>query len=211
MTRSDFPIIGVTGNSGSGKTTVAEMLGEFGGFVVNADRLSHAAILRGTEAYAEIVSEFGEGILSPDGEIDRKKLGEKVFGRRDSLSKLEKIIHPRVCEETFRLIEQAKASGNFKFAVIDAPLLIETEIHARCSSVWVVVARFETKIKRIVGRDGISPEDALKRIGSQHDDVNYLSRYASVVIENDCGLEELKTKTAEAFRGESEKIGLGCV
>lgn len=179
-----FPIIGVTGGTGGGKSTVARLLAGYGGFVIDADALSHAAIKSGRPAYNAIVEAFGDGVLATDGEIDRKKLGAMVFGNRTQLTRLEQIIHPHVTEETLVLIRQSHATGSYKFVVIDAPLLIEAGIHIHCDSVWLVTASPTARTARITARDALSPAEANRRVESRRD-MDALLPYANAVITND--------------------------
>ena len=174
-------IIGITGISGSGTSTVAGILKEHGGLVISADRLAHDAIKKGQEAYIKIVETFGESILMPDGELNRKALGALVFGDENKKRRacLESIIHPVVLAKIKELV------GNCEnpFAVIDAPLLIESGLDKECDEVWLVTASDEIRLSRIMERDGIDRIAAEKRLQSRQNE-NNLIKHADVVIEN---------------------------
>jgi len=176
-------IIGVTGISGSGKTTVTRMLAKHGGYPVETDPLVHTLMRKGQPAYDDIVEAFGAGILDDDGEIHRPALGKQVFGDRKQLARLESILHPKVAAETARLIAEADKTGKYSFAIIDAPLLIEAGMHKDCDSCWLVTASTETKLTRIINRDGITLEAAAKRLASRAGD-EALMPYADVIIDN---------------------------
>jgi len=181
-------IIGVTGITGSGTSTVAAILQELGGFVISADKLAHEVMQQGQAAYDKIVARFGRTILNTDGEINRKVLGGLVFGNAAAMAELEAIIHPEVIAKTKELLKQSYA-----FAVIDAPLLIESGMYKICGSVWLVTAPNETRIARITSRDGIDTKTAMRRINSRKGD-EFLRSYADVIIENSTTLEDLRRK-----------------
>ena len=165
-----LPIIGVTGNSGAGKGAVCEILRGMGGFCVDADKLAHKVMEPGEPAYNEIADEFGGGIISPDGSIDRKKLGGIVFRDPARRKVLEGIIHSKVIRLCRRLTIQAQNAGGYSFAVWDAPLLAEAGMHAQCDTVLLVTAPFPVKLSRIQSRDGISEEQAILRLSNQTPD-----------------------------------------
>ena len=178
-------VIGITGITGSGTSTVAGILKEHGGFVISADILAHDAIKKGQEAHKKIVEVFGESILLPDGEISRKSLGALVFGEENKNNRecLESIIHPIVLASIKELVRSCENP----FAVIDAPLLIESSLDKECDEVWLVTAVDEVRISRIMERDGVDKATAEKRIKSRQDEEN-LRRRADVIISNngDC-------------------------
>ena len=176
-------IIGITGISGSGKTMAARMLAEMGGFVVEADPLAHKMMRKGHPAYDEIVRAFGTGILDGEGEIHRPALGKLVFGDIEKKSLLEGIIHPRVAAETTTLIEAAAKTGAYKFAVIDAPLLIEAGMHKMCDSCWLITASHKARLARIIARDNITQEAAEKRLASRPGD-EALKPHVDIIIDN---------------------------
>ena len=142
---------------------------------------------KGKAAYDEILRHFGSRILDENNEIDRKKLGVMVFSRPEKLKLLEGIIHPQVIAKTQELLMQADGAP---FAVIDAPLLIEAGMHEICSEVWLVTAIDDVRLARIMARDGINEETALRRLHSRAGD-DHLRQFADIVIENNAGVEAL--------------------
>jgi dephospho-CoA kinase len=192
-------IIGLTGFSGSGKTTVLRMLTEKNGYPIIADELAHAVIKRGKPAYQHLLDIYGNHIVGGDGEIDRFKLGEIVFGEPEKMKILEAIIHPSVTDEIKKLLKQA-AEKKHPFAVIDAPMLIEAGLHTHCGQVWLITAPEETRKRRILQRDALTEEAVKKRFESRQSEDN-LRLFADVVIENDGGKETLKIKVDEALNG----------
>jgi dephospho-CoA kinase len=200
MTRSKPFIIGVTGLTGGGKTTVTRLLEARGGFAVVADALAHEAIKRGQPAYDEILNIFGTDILDGGGEIDRRKLGKQVFDGGEGLRILEGIIHPRVISETRERIRRSVTDGGpYAFAVIDAPLLIEAGMHTHCHSVWLVTAPEALRKSRIIRRDGLTPQEAAKRMASRRGEEALLP-YAHVVIRNDGTTDSLHARVGDALR-----------
>ncbi|MDR2650054.1 MAG: dephospho-CoA kinase [Clostridiales bacterium] len=202
MTRNK-PIIGVTGNSGSGKGTVCGFLRRMGGFCLDADLLAHEVVERGQPAYIEISNMFGESVLAPDGSIDRVELGRVVF--RDTVKRkaLERIVHARVKSQFERL--SAEAQNDYPFIVWDAPLLVEAGMHKRCVLVLLVTAPFEAKLSRIMSRDGITEERARLRLSSQPPEIwLYKKLIADIgeinvkIIENTGGAGDLENKTRAA-------------
>ena len=181
-------VIGVTGITGSGTSTVAGILKDHGGLVISADKLAHDVIKKGQVAYEKIIEMFGESILMPDGEINRKSLGALVFGDENKNRRecLESIIHPIVLGSIKELVRSCENP----FAVIDAPLLIESGLDKECDEVWLVTAANEVRISRIMERDGVDKATAGKRLSSRQDEKN-LTKRANVVIANDGDFESL--------------------
>ena len=190
-------IIGITGNSGSGKSTVSQMLTQMGGASIDADTLAHEAILPGQPAYGEILAKFGPDILGPDNKIDRKKLGAIVFNNPGKRTALEQIIHPRVIDRISEKIEVFKVNG-LPFIVIDAVLLIESGLHKICDYVWLITASAENRLRRITVRDNLEPEAAQARMRSQRDTA-LLMPYVNTVICNDNGLDTLRQQVERAL------------
>jgi len=179
-------IIGVTGITGSGTSTVAAILAELGGYVISADKLAHEVMQKGQAAYDKIVARFGDTILNTGGEINRKVLGDLVFCEATAMAELEAIIHPEVIAKTEELLKQPYA-----FAVIDAPLLIESGMYKMCDTVWLVTAPDDIRIARITERDGIDADIALRRINSRKGD-DFLRLYADAIIENNTTIKKLR-------------------
>src|SRR5689334_1063802 len=123
-------LIGLTGNIGSGKSTVAQMLSERGATIIDADVLARRAVEAGTPGHAKIVARWGVAILGPDGHIDRAALRRIVFADHEQLEELNAIVHPEVERLRTRLVEQARKRGD-KIVVCDIPLLFERHMTDR--------------------------------------------------------------------------------
>ena len=186
MTQNKAKIIGLTGGTGCGKSTVCLVLKEYNSFIIDADNISHNIIKRDKEAYFEIVKHFGKDILNSENEIDRKKLGNIVFNNKNELYCLNKITHKYILEEIKNEINLAKNKGLFDYIVIDAPLLIETNLHKIVDIVWIVHCSLQTRLDRLKKRDGLSEDILLKRINSQTPfDKN--KKFADFIIFNEEG------------------------
>lgn len=190
-------IIGLSGQSGAGKTTVLSLLLEKGCAVCDADLVSRQIMSKDSECTKEVVSVFGESILNGE-EIDRRKLGEIVFSDREKLKILTEISHRYIKKRIYEMIESAKVKGESVF-VIDAPLLFESGLDKICDLTVAVTAPEEKRIERIVKRDNISTDIAKKRIASQISEEK-LRELADCVIVNDKGVEELKKETLNLFQ-----------
>lgn len=183
-------VLGVTGGTGTGKSTVCAILAEQGGAVIDADRIANSMQKRGSPAFAEIVAHFGEGILLPDGELNRTLLAGIVFAKHEELRVLNGIVHRYVSAEMKACVRQAREE-NRRFAVLDVPIPIEDGFFDTADCVWAVAANDDLRIRRIMARSGISEKEAQLRIASQLSNREY-SELADVVIDNEGSLEELK-------------------
>ena len=191
-------VIGLTGNSGSGKSSAAAYLGQLGAHVIDVDRIAREQSDPGRPGWAAVKQAFGEGFFREDGSLDRHKLGEYVFSRPEELKRLNALLHPLVMEE---VRERMAAAGGT--VVLDCALLIDTGLDSLADEVWVVAAGQDSKLGRIKARDGISHEHAQNRLASQLDEKE-LEKHADVVIENNGTLDELKKRVREQFYGKSE-------
>jgi dephospho-CoA kinase len=187
-------IIGLTGNIGTGKSTVAGMLAELGAEVIDADRVAHGVMQAGTPAHAAVVETFGPGVLAPGGEIDRKRLGAIVFADPTALAQLEAIAHPATIEAVQRRIGDVSAS----VVVVEAIKLIEAGMADAYNSVWVTVCRQEQQIRRIMDARGLSQAEAELRVRAQPPQEAKISR-ADVVIDNSYSLSRTRAQVQAAW------------
>lgn len=189
-------IIGLTGNIGTGKSTILQMLRERGARTIDADKVAHEVMAPGGRAYPAIVEAFGEAILMPDGAIDREKLGQIVFDDPAKLSLLEQIVHPAVLEQ---ISAEAEAASE-EVVVIEAIKLLEAGMSvALCDQIWVVVSPVEQQIQRLMESRGMSREDAEARMASQSPQAFKVS-HADVVIDNSGSIEDLEKQVDAAWR-----------
>ena len=192
-------VIGLTGGIGSGKSTVSQFLRELGAVLIDADQVGHEAYQPNTETWREVVAAFGEQVLTPDGEIDRKKLGGIVFSSPESLARLNLIMHPRMYEMMKAQIEEYRQRG-VDVVVLEAAILLEAGWTPLVDEVWVTVAPESTVVERTRERTGLPEEQILARIRSQMSSEERAKR-ADVVINNDGTQDELKAKVKELWEG----------
>lgn len=181
-------IIGLTGGIASGKSTVTRTLLDLGAIIIDSDELAHNIMKPYKPAWKDIVKIFGTEILNPDETINRDRLGQIVFNDPDKLRELNQITHWRIAErykEDLRIIRKEKPEA---IVVMEIPLLYETHAERICDEVWVVWVDRETQMERLMQRDGISREDAIKRIEAQMD-LDEKARLADVVIDNRHSIE----------------------
>ena len=175
-------VIGLTGSIGTGKSEVARLLQSLGAVIIDADHVGHEAYKPHSESWREVVKAFGEEILEPSGEIDRRKLGAVVFSDPGQLSKLNSIMHPRMARMVSEELQRLTFQGT-PVAVVEAALLFEAGWDSLVDEVWATDSPLETVIDRLQARNGMSAEEVLKRIESQMDRAERLAR-AHVVVDN---------------------------
>jgi dephospho-CoA kinase len=186
-------VVGITGGIGCGMSSVAIIMETWGGIVINGDAVAREIVRQGTPAYKEVVATFGEDILQPDKEINRKKLANIVFSEKEQLMALDKAVHPFWIEKMQQTIEQAKKSAGTKFVIVDAAILIETGLNKMVDYLVVVNAPMRQRREWIVKRDDIDECQADQRVYSQMP-VPEKMKLANAVIENNGTMEQLKEK-----------------
>ncbi len=178
-----FLLVGLTGGIATGKSTVSALLRGLGCVVIDADQLAREVVEPGQPALAAIVEEFGAGVLRPDGTLDRQRLGAIVFADGARRRRLEEITHPAIRRRFLEHLERLAADGFAGIVVFDAPVMIETGSHRLMDRMVVVVADEETQLARLMARDGLAREEALRRVRSQMP-VADKARLADYVIDN---------------------------
>jgi len=191
-------VIGVTGNIGSGKSTVCQILAKLGATVIDADRLGHEAYKAYSQTWQELIDAFGKGILRPDQEIDRQKLGQIVFSHPDALARLNQIVHPEAHRMAQERIEGCRLQGA-KAIALEVTLLIEAEWTNLVNRVWLVVAPESAVVPRLTRYEGIGESQILARLKSQMP-AEEKKKYADEVIYNDGGISQLEAKVTELWR-----------
>lgn len=196
----EMRVVGLTGGIASGKSTVARMLEKLGAVVIDADQLAREVVMPGMPAYDAIVEAFGATVLNPDRTINRAALGSLVFSDPAARRRLEGITHPAIgrCAES-RLAE-LRAEGT-PVAVYMAALLIEAGVTDRVDEIWVVYLDREGQVERLMRREGVDREDALRRIASQMP-MEEKRGYGKVVIDNRGALEDTERQVRQAWERE---------
>jgi len=200
-------VIGLTGGIGSGKSTVSQFLAELGATIIDVDKIWHEALKPDTEIWRKIVAAFGTEVVKPNGEIDRKKLGEIVFANPEALARLNNIMHPYIYTTVKAQLGEYRRQG-VEVVVLELPLLVEVPLSLRAGQpslsdevdeVWVTVAPESTVLKRLKKKLGLSEQEILARIRSQLPSEER-TKHADVVIDTDCRLDELKAKVRELWQ-----------
>ena len=190
-------VIGLTGSFGTGKTFVASIFRELGAKVIDADRIAHKAIRKGTPAYKRIVKLFGKKILNKEAEINRGELGHIVFSNKAFLRKLNDIVHPYVIKEIKRSIRSA---GKTDVVVVDAPLLLEARLGGLVDKLVVVKCQKRRQIERCQEKFRLQKEEILKRIANQIS-IKRKMEIADLVIENSRTRSLTRKQVRKAWRG----------
>ena len=194
-------IIGITGTTGSGKTSALRALSALGALVLDCDRIYHELLQSSAAMLNELEGYFGDVVTG--GKLDRKKLGAIVFSDPEALKKLNEITHKYVADEVKkRLSDWEKAGGTV--AAIDAIGLVDGTLKNLCDFLVAVTAPEEVRLERIMARDGITREQAQKRISAQRPDSHFIERCDYVIESKYATPEEFEDKCREFF---TEKLG----
>jgi len=188
--------VGLTGSIAVGKSYVVSVLDELGCVIFDADKVAHSVMEPDRPAYADIVRDFGEGVLATDRSIDRQKLGAVVFADEARRMRLNEIVHPRVIEEQNRLLQQAEAKDPNGIAVIDAALMIESGGYKRFDKLIVVYCDRETQIERLMRRNQVTRDDAELRVAAQMSS-DEKREYADYEIDTSDGYDETRQQVVE--------------
>jgi len=183
-------LIGLTGGIASGKTMITDYLAELGAPVVDADKITHLLQAPGSPVLREIAEAFGEDCLDRDGNLDRPKLAALIFGQEEKRRRLNQIMHPRISEAIQAEIRRYADAGE-AVAIFSAPLLLEGGRSGMTDEIWVVALDPAEQVRRLMDRDGISGEEAQKRLDAQSSLRDKLA-YADKVIDNNGSRDEAR-------------------
>jgi dephospho-CoA kinase len=187
-------VIGLTGNIATGKSVVRRMLEHLGAYGIDADALGHRAVAQGAPGYQPVVDTFGKWILGTDGQIDRGKLSRVVFSDPEALARLESIVHPLVGQAVDLLVRRS----NHRIIVIEAIKLLESDLRAKCNSIWVTHAMQEIQLVRLMRKRGMTEASASQRVAVQPSQQDKVSA-ANVVIRNDGSFEDTWKQVVAAW------------
>lgn len=188
--------IGLTGGIGSGKSEVADMFARLGVPVIDADVIAHQVVQPGTETLSDVITVFGDDILSPDGTLDRARLADIVFNKPEMKGQLEAIIHPRVRE---RIRAFKDEHSNEAYIIVVIPLLLESGQRDLVDRVLIVNADEPVRIERVQARDTRTLAQIRAIIQNQADD-RQRQEAADDVIDNNASLDELRLAVHELHR-----------
>ena len=198
-----FTIIGLTGPTGSGKSTVSEIFREQGFEIINADELAREAVSKGGVCLKQLSLVFGSDIIDINGSLDRRLLARRAFSSKDNTAMLNEITHPHIFLLSLKRCREYIDSGRNKI-VFDAPVLFESNSDLMCDSVISVIAPKAVRIERLKQRDGIDEKSIEERINAQHDDSYYIGR-SDFVIDGSQPLDRVRAAVLEIIS--DQKIG----
>ena len=188
-----YKLIGLTGQSGAGKSTVAEVFAKHGAYVINADMIVAELYNSGSPCLKAVAAEFGQDILKPDGTLDRRKLAQRAFASSERTDDLNRLVHPFVTARLFELLRGAEG-----IVVFDAPQLFEANADVICDAVVAVTADKDIRVKRIIKRDSLSEEQAMLRVNAQYGEEYFRAR-ADYIIENNTDEESLRIQAEKVY------------
>ncbi len=178
-------VLGITGGVGAGKSTVLDYLQKtYQVRVIQLDQVAHLLMKPGMECYRRIVTEFGEEILSPNQEIDRRILGSKTFGNSIEMEKLNRIVHPAVKEYIIEQIRQEDAKQEKPFLVLEAALLLEDHYDEICDEIWYIYVNYENRVKRLIHSRGYTEEKVQAILKNQKADIEFRSECQFIIDNN---------------------------
>jgi len=188
--------VGLTGSIGVGKSFVASVFIELGCHVVDADQTAREVVMPGTPGLNALTEAFGEEILNPDGTLDRKQLGAVVFNDESQRQRLNHILHPFIMTRQDEIMSAWEAEDPDGIGIIDAALMIESGGYKRFDKLIVVHCRPEVQLERLMLRDKLSRDEALRRINSQMPQEEK-QKFADYLIDTSDGFELTRTRTVE--------------
>jgi dephospho-CoA kinase len=190
-------VFGLTGGIGCGKSTVAGLFARRGVPVIDADRVSRDVVAPGTAGLAEVLARFGTDLLAPDGTLDRKRLGARVFADPALRAELQSIVIPRIAEESMRRFAALSARGA-RWGLYEASLLVENGTHRTLAGLLVVTARPDVQIARTMARDGLDAPAARARIDAQLPMALKVAE-ADWVVDNSSERARLEARAADLY------------
>ena len=190
--------VGLTGSIGVGKSFVASVFVELGCHVVDADQTAREVVIPGTPGLKALTEVFGEEILNPDGTLDRKQLGAVVFNDESQRQRLNHILHPFIIVRQDEIMNAWEAEDPDGIGIIDAALMIESGGYKRFDKLIVVHCRPEVQLERLMLRDKLSRDEALRRINSQMSQEEK-QKFAHYLIDTSDGFEITRSRSVEIY------------
>jgi len=191
--------VGLTGSIAVGKSFVLGVLAELGCRTLDADKVAREVVQAGTPGLNAVTQAFGDEILNSDRSLDRARLGEIVFQDESKRLQLNSILHPFIIARQDEILKEWEQETPDAIAVIDAALMIESGGYRRLDKLIVVHCRPEVQLERLINRDGLSPEEALRRINAQMPQEEK-KKYADNLIDTSEGFESARAQTEAVWR-----------
>ena len=188
MTR--VKLIGLTGQSGAGKSTAAELFKQSGITVIDADALVAKIYESSPACLKAVAASFGQDVINPDGSLNRRLLAKRAFATKENTALLGAIVHPFVIAETLRILKTLSGT-----AVFDAPQLFESNMDAVCDIIVSVTANEDVRLSRILGRDNVTEEQARDRIRAQFSE-EFFRSHSDYTLENNGDIADFKARTS---------------
>ena len=190
--------VGLTGSIGVGKSFVTSVFVELGCRVLDADQTAREVVMPGTPGLKALVEVFGEDILATDGSLDRKRLGALIFADESQRQRLNHILHPFIIARQDEILNGWEAEDPDGIGIVDAALMIESGGYKRFDKLIVVHCRPEVQLERLMLRDKLSREEALRRINSQMPQEEK-QRFADYLIDTSDGFELTRSRSVEIY------------
>jgi len=191
--------VGLTGSIGVGKSFVASVFVELGCHVLDADQTAREVVMPGTPGLKALTEAFGEEMLNPDGTLNRKQLGAVVFNDESQRQRLNHLLHPFIIERQDEIMKAWEAEDPDGIGIIDAALMIESGGYKRFDKLIVVHCRSEVQLERLMLRDKLSRDEALRRINSQMPQEEK-QKFADYLIDTSDGFELTRARTVEIYQ-----------
>ena len=188
-----YKLIGLTGQSGAGKSTVSKIFSKPGARIINADEIVSELYTPGSYCLKAVAACFGADIINRDGSLNRKLLAERAFSSKENTAALNAIVHPFVTARLFELLKGAEG-----IVVFDAPKLFDSGADVICDSIIAVVAVQKLRLERIMRRDGLTEDQAVLRIKAQFSE-DYFKKHADIIIENNSDEQNLLRQGEKAY------------
>lgn len=180
----NFILIGLTGPTGSGKSTISNFLKEKGCFVLDGDKVARQALEKASSCLFQLSVVFGEDIIMPDGTANRKLIAQRAFSTPENTKKLNQITHPWITLKMMEEIDKLRNEHDYPIIIIDAAAIFESNIDIMCDYMISALADEDIRIQRILKRDKITFEQAKQRITAQKSDSFYKKRSDYVIYNN---------------------------
>ncbi len=187
-------IIGLTGQTGAGKSTVCDFLREKGLFVIDCDKVARSVTEKGSKTLSLLAEAFGNDIILEDGSLNRRELASIAFESAEKTALLNSITHPAITDAINKVIAEHKNEN----IILDAPTLIESGVYKLCDKIVSVLADAVVRKERIMARDGITSEEAEKRMSAQKDD-SFYNEYSDAVIFNNSDKSQALKSAQQIF------------